>query len=146
MRDIRQDLKERLSSVEAKRAEHHAALKQLDQQAAAIMLMLDTEDRRFPEPKPNSAAAAPTKALTDFIYEELGRRRMDKTEIKLAAEQAGYGNVGRPVHLTLVNLARFGRISIGPDQKYERPIQTETPNSGTLFGAPKINGPWPLNP
>jgi hypothetical protein len=135
MRDIREDLKERLSSLEARRAEHHAALKELDEQAAAVMRMLDMEDRRFPEQKPNGAPA-PTKALTDFIYEELGRRKMNKAEIKVAAERAGYENVGRAVHLTLVNLERFGRISVGSDQKYERSMlgsRSDERPSSSLF-------------
>jgi hypothetical protein len=134
MRDIREDLRERLSSLEAKRAEHHAALKELDEQAAAVMRMLDIEDREFPEQQPKGGPApTPTKVLSDFIYEELGRRRMNKAEIKVAAERAGYENVGRAVHLTLVNMARFGRVRCGEDKKYERSAEERGAERSPLF-------------
>jgi hypothetical protein len=113
-------------------AEHRAALMELDEEATALMRMLNIEDQRFPEQKP-SGAPAPTMALTDFIYEEIGRRRMNKAEIKIEAERAGYENVGRAVHLTLVNLERFRRINIGSDQKYERTARESGGDERTPF-------------
>jgi hypothetical protein len=118
MRDIRADLRERLRLLEARRAELQITLKDLDEETAAIMRMLDAEDRRFP-PVPDNGQAMPEKILTEFIYEELVRRRMSKKEIRVVVEGAGYKVDGRSVHLTLVNLERNGRIQVADDQRYQ---------------------------
>jgi hypothetical protein len=104
--------------LEARRAELQITLKDLDEETAAIMRMLDAEDRRFP-PVPDNGQAMPEKILTEFIYEELVRRRMSKKEIRVVVEGAGYKVDGRSVHLTLVNLERNGRIQVADDQRYQ---------------------------
>jgi hypothetical protein len=133
MRDIREDLKERLRNLEADRDKHHAALKGIEENIAMIMRMLDIEDQQFPKHDDTGDAPSPTKLLSDFIYEELGRRRMAKVEIRTAAEKAGYENAGRAVHLTLVNLQRFQRIRLGPDKKYEWSVERGEPTAPSFF-------------
>lgn len=118
MRDLRQELTERLRELEAQRDGFHTELKRVEDEIGVVLKMLDFEDRRFPKQQPKEIHR-PTDPLGDFIYREIERRRMNKNEIKITAERAGYENVGRAVHLTLVNLERFGRIRVGSDGKYE---------------------------
>jgi hypothetical protein len=130
IRDIRQDLRERLRALETQRDKLHVDLKEAEQQIGVLMNMLEIEDRRFP-PQASSDQQKPTKRLSDFIFEELGRRRMTKEEIKIAAEKNGYENVGRGVHVTLVNMEKSGRIHVVADNKYEQQIRSE--RSGAPF-------------
>jgi hypothetical protein len=106
--------------MEAERAEIYAKTKELDEHIATLMQMLDMEDRRFPKQTTEENSVSPEKQIGEFVYDELGRRRMNKQEIRTVVESAGYNVGGRSIHLTLVNLERFGRIRCGEDKRYER--------------------------
>jgi hypothetical protein len=138
IRDIRQDLRERLRTLEAQRDKLHVELKEAEQQIGVLMHMLEIEDRRFADKAPSEVRKPMTK-LSDFIYGELGRRRMTKEEVKIVAERAGYENVGRGVHLTLVNMEKSGRIRLVADNKYEPQTRSDerpgTPFFSTFSGS-----------
>jgi hypothetical protein len=124
MRDIRQDIRERLDLVEARRSSLERALKALNDEADALMRVLEAEDRRFlREP----LATRPDGAMADFIVSEIDKRPLSKDEVLQVLERAGYLDgieaPGRSVHLTLVNLRRGGRIRIADDEKYHPPVR-----------------------
>jgi hypothetical protein len=153
MRDIRRDLKERLSSLEERRAQLQATLKVIEDESAVLMRLLDYEDHRFPSEQTN-IEQSDRPVLGEFITQHLHSRPMTKPEIRALTERAGYlaksESPGRTIHLTMVNMERFGRVRKRHDGRYEirepETSKTETPNSGELFGVPKGNGSSPLNP
>jgi hypothetical protein len=124
MRDIRQDLKERLGILEARRSELHSELKEMDEESATVIRLLDIEDRRFPPEQLGQTEPEPTVALAEFIFTELGKRPLGKDEMRPVAERGGYfkdtESPGRVLHLTLVNMERANRIRVREDGKYEQ--------------------------
>lgn len=137
MRDIRADLKERLASMEAERNAIQAKARELDERIAALMKMLDVEDEIFS--KDEAEKPKPKKLITEFVYEQLALRRMNKDEIQAVVVRAGYNIGRRSIHLTLVNLERVGRIRRGQDGRYER----ATDRRGDDERPPSFSGDMP---
>jgi hypothetical protein len=128
MRDIRPDLTERLSSMEERRAQLRAELRDLDAQAELLKNLIQVETRRFSSDEERhhylmSAGFRRLPPIGDFIDDLLRASPMTKDEIRVKAEEAGYFKgdeaAGRVLHATLLNLERHGRIVSSPDGKYE---------------------------
>ncbi|MBV8736768.1 MAG: hypothetical protein JO007_05830 [Alphaproteobacteria bacterium] len=104
MRDIRQDLRERLTNLERKRDQLQAELRIIEDESAALMRLLDFEDRRFPDT--DERVQHPERPVGDSILQALRVRSLTKDEIRDELERAGYGrtgSLGRTTHLALVN-------------------------------------------
>lgn len=149
MRDIRNDLRERLASIDARYADemarydeqrlllelsHKQAITDLERERAAVQQMLSFEDRREGnQPDTTEQAAAQLVPLVDFLITKLHTHGpLDKDELKAEASAAGYfaeGN-GRTLHTTLMNITKNGRIARLSDGRYAFP----SPSSGPLFG------------
>ena len=119
MRDIRQDLRERLTALEQRRDQLQSELRVLDDESTAVIRLLDFEDRRFPS---NGLDRAPEQPVGDFILGALKARSLTKDEAHDPLVRAGYGQggeaVGRMAHLALVNLEKAAKVAIGEDHKY----------------------------
>ena len=133
MRDIRADLCERLASMEAQRAEIQVKAKELDERIAALMKMLDVEEQLFAKNEAVKFKERPQQLLSEFVYDRLAERPMNKQEIRVTAERAGYDVGGRSIHLTLVNLARFGRVHCRQDGRYERSVERRGDERSSSF-------------
>ena len=78
MRDIRPDLRERLSSLEERVVQLQASLRVIEDESTVIMRLLDYEDHRFPpEPERTSAEQCEQPLLTDFLTKELNGHQME---------------------------------------------------------------------
>lgn len=112
MRDIRADLKERLEENERERSRIAARLKELDFATAALMNLLDLEDKRIGDLFPENREKL---TLLEFVLSELsdGQER-SKDELRESAKKNNYsaegGSLGRAIHATIMNLVRSGRI------------------------------------
>jgi hypothetical protein len=135
MRDIRDDLRERLRTIEDERAALQAAMKAKGDEALAIMQLLDFEDKRFPAESAD-ASPPPEKPAADFIVDLARDQRLSKDEIRDALERAGYlrgaETPGRVVHATLVNLERANRIMVDSDGKYSVPLPLPMPRPALI--------------
>lgn len=134
MRDIRDDLKERLAGIEARRASIRKALAETDDERTAILKLLEFENRRHTAPPRSNgllsslgslaAAAAAVYSLPTYIEHALENRPLSKDEIKELTEKAGYfkgeESAGRVLHATLMNMERNGRVRVREDGKYEK--------------------------
>jgi hypothetical protein len=123
VRDIRADLKERLTGAEAKRAQFTAALKTLDIEVDALMRLIQIEDQRD-----NGGSAKPKNGLplADFIVAMTEHSPMNKEELKAAAQANGYDTDGRAIHAHVTNLSRTGILVKGANETY-RPAAIQTP-------------------
>ena len=144
VRDIRDDLLERLNAIEAEmaaaRTEYDAERRVLEANFAAlfedihdrqiaISRILDLEARRMGEPSKRRApsASAPFRLpLLDYILNFVAGHKKSKDEIKEAVDRAGYEGAGRTVHTTLLNMVRAGKLHV-QDDLYE------IANLGVLF-------------
>jgi hypothetical protein len=78
MRDIRGDLRERLSSLEERVVQLQASLRTIEDESAVIMRLLDYEDYRFPPGLERTSDEQCEKpVLADFITNELNGRPME---------------------------------------------------------------------
>lgn len=122
VRDIRDDLRDRLASIEEQEAQMAEALKRLGEQKAHYRRILEIEEGRYPLPGllPNDPDTA--LPLAEFLIEALRTRPRTKEELREMAEQAGYFSdtdfPGRSIHATLTNLQRSSRVRVGRDEKY----------------------------
>jgi hypothetical protein len=130
MRDIRDDLKERLDGIEARRLRLRDVLKDLDAEATVInqLLLFENQRRHVPGPLSGgvyiSAGDQRLQPVADFITDLLrAGGPLSKNNIRLKCEDAGYFKgeeaTGRVVHATLMNLMRHGRIRLRENGLYE---------------------------
>lgn len=117
MRDIRDDIRERLAAVEHKRQDFLAALKAQDDIKAALEKLLELEEARTRSGtvvNGNNHEKTPTIPVADFLVGLLRERPRTKEELSELAARAGYypdaEAVGRAIHMTIVNMERSGRI------------------------------------
>lgn len=113
MRDIREDIRERLALVERKIADFQRALQQQEEIKASYERILALEEARAGFRALNVTQGETKPPVADFIIGLLRGRPRTKDELTQQAEQAGYyadGSVGRAVHMALVNMERSGRI------------------------------------
>lgn len=156
MRDIREDLRERLATIQmaynqatAEFDEAMVALQigyrqkadALERERVAVLRLLEIEEAR-PETAKDQSRAAPTDRppvfpMAEFIITKLhAHGPMTKEEIRTHVDLAGYLDgeaTGRTFHLTLMNISNSGgRVKKFPDGRYAfRPNVTQAP----LFGA-----------
>jgi len=123
-RDIRSDLQERMRTAVSSRDEYLAKAKAFDDEIDLLTRLLDQEEKRFSR----KAEIGPKMLLPDFILEKLSHNEMNKEEIKVFAEHAGYfekgESSGRSIHFTLLNLIRSGKVTTVADGIYTRTDDT----------------------
>jgi hypothetical protein len=155
MRDIREDLRERLAAIQLAynnaTAEHDAEIvalqtryrqkaDALERERVAVLQLLRIEEERPEATKDQSCIPAirqPAFPMAEFIITKLhAHGPMTKEEIRTQVDLAGYLDgeaTGRTFHLTLMNISSGGgRVSRLPDGRYA--FQPKGPPA-TLFGS-----------
>ena len=128
MRDIRQDLKERLASVFAKRTSLMKELNEVDEQASMIKALLEAEDSMWREINPplfegaNEKPSSPlSQVLLDCLRTRAGAASLD--ELKDAAVQRGipFGGKqpGRVIHFAMLGMAQHDLVERTSDGRWE---------------------------
>lgn len=142
MRDIRDDLNERLSAA---REEHSELAEQIRSAQAkqavvakkiqAYLDVLQVEDATAVAP----VKAQPAEDMTEFLLTLLNGNPLDKDAIRSAAEANGtfneVGSLGRSLHATLYNLERTNRISRLKDGRYVADLPGLRAMAGSLFAS-----------
>lgn len=125
MRDIREDIKERIRAEHAKREPHQDALKQIDENVATLERLLTFEESRA---SGNGSARAtmprPAASLVDYVFKMLKKGPKSLDELSEAAVAAGYfedekGSPGRIIHGKLINPMRYGTVRKDDEGRYE---------------------------
>jgi hypothetical protein len=84
MRDIRDDLKERLSSLEERVTQLQENLKVIEDESSVIMRLLDYEDHRFAGASEPATERQPEQpALSDLIDNPLNGRTTETFPVRL---------------------------------------------------------------
>ena len=119
MRDIRDDLRERINSLDEERVDLLADIEHLQERIeaicarrGAIQLLLDDENARM---RTKNGEVEKTGALKKFLLNLLeDREHWTVDEIKEGIEKQGFEfkspSIGRSIHFTLVNLKRSGLV------------------------------------
>jgi hypothetical protein len=142
MRDIRTDLRDRLMAVmgrisdeheqylraqEKLEFEHKQEQQALERERRALEALLAIEQERDGALPQNLPAPRPVLPLGEFLTTKLhAHGAMDKDELRVQAEAAGYFNDvtnGRTFHTTLMNLVKHGKIIQLPDGRYAYPTR-----------------------
>jgi len=139
MRDIRQDLRERLAVLngrhldqetqyqEARDALENAyrdAVAALVREKVAVQQLLAIEEERvrMPAGTVDTRKTAHLISLADFLVTKVhAHGPMNKGQLRAEADLAGYfaaGN-GRTFHITLMNITKSGRVTVTQDGRYE---------------------------
>ena len=138
MRDIRNDLRERLAVIDGMQADeasryfdermridndHARALEAFEKERAVIKQLLAIEERRGSLPTIPTSFKSP---LQDFLITNIKMfGPMNKSELRAAVETAGYFEDdeanGRTFHTTLMNITKGGRLQQLPDGRYAVP-------------------------
>lgn len=160
LRDIRPDLKERLTLIEEQgKAEnveyerdlkalqdgHKARIEQLAEEWRSVNSTLAAENKRLGvsavQPPTESAveSPAPTKPLDDYLVERVRQHgSRSKADLKADTEAMGYappGEAGRKLHFTLINIVRAKRL-VQVGDKYVLP--PPSPPGGLDFGERRV--------
>jgi hypothetical protein len=122
MRDIRQDLKERIAAEFARREPHQDALKQIDENVANLQRLLEIEEGRNVNGAQKTAPSRPTVTLDDYLTKQLGKGPKTLKELTAAAIAAGYfagskESPGRAIHGKLLNPMKAGTITRDTDRE-----------------------------
>lgn|GEM_PF-1899260 len=144
MRDIRDDLRERLEGIDTQRDGLRKSLEALDTEREIVLKMLEFETKRHAYSTTESlrirvrstALAAAADKITDavvpfssrpmltFIEGLLDKGAYTKEELRAEGEAAkmftGNEAPGRIIHAMVMNLERHGRIRQRADGKYEK--------------------------
>jgi hypothetical protein len=142
MRDIRPDLRERLAENAARQHEeiaeferkfvalqksHKAALDVLGRERAALEQLLESESERHGMPALTRAQKIATLVpLADFLVTKVqAHGPIGKDPLLGEAKLAGYlaAANGRTFHITLMNLAKRGRLVRLPNGQYVAPAR-----------------------
>lgn len=132
MRDIRQDIHERLAADKKTRTTIQSELEKLDAKIDLLSRLLEVEEARI---RTTSAVKAlkivPALPVSDFFVEVIKERPRTKDELRELAQAKGYfaesDSPGRAVHLTLVNMVRAGRIREKENGKYREAAKESAP-------------------
>lgn len=144
VRDIRNDLRERLADLDRKQAqqtshyqseilriedEHRSAIKAIEMERAALKQLLSIEDQRSATSTNFTMRSDPSIPLAEFLIAKVRMcGQMEKEELRAAADEAGYTD-GRTFHATLMNITKGGRLQQFKDGRYSIP----SINDQTLF-------------
>jgi hypothetical protein len=140
MRDIRDDLRERLRSIDARYADemaeyqeaiseltkkHREYVDALSRERAAVDQLLAIEDGRADLPSaPSSTKMIPLVPLGDFLIAKIASYGpMDKEALKIEFNAAGYTGGGRNFHATLMNITNHGKLTQLEDGRYAIPTR-----------------------
>jgi hypothetical protein len=149
MRDIRDDLRERLAAIQsaantaieehenqalALQAGYRQKADALERERQAVLQMLKFEEARAKPAEPG-IARPPALALAEFIITKIhANGTMTKEQIRAEVDRAGYLEgeaTGRTFHLTLMNISGAGgRICRLSDGRYAVPSKA---SQETLF-------------
>jgi hypothetical protein len=130
MRDIRDDLRERLSEISKRRAELESQLAELDAAEVTTNSLLHREDERWAVAERNPSAAPLFVSSVPLQYEGNGKYSSpvakfvlrtlaeqgpsDLPSLKRAARKAGIGfgekSPGRSLHFLLTGMRQTGRV------------------------------------
>lgn len=140
MRDIRDDLRDRLETIDGEEraamsdfqeqlellhAAHNKRVADLHRARAAVKEMLEVEEQRLSASATTAASlpAVPRLPLVDFLVTQIEKHGpITKEGLRELTEAAGYFSdqvTGRNFHFTLVNLAKHGRIVNKGGDTYE---------------------------
>ena len=147
MRDITDDLRERLRQIDAEYADEMAALDErlvahrhtiaeLNRQRSVVQAALGLEAQRSGGSAEDGAAAIVRARLPleEFVITKVhALGPLDKDALKAEAGRAGYPEAenGRSFHMTLTNVIKHKKLRQLPDGRYAYP---ERPDAG-LFAA-----------
>jgi hypothetical protein len=152
MRDIRDDLRERLMALDGRHAdamvdydqrlaalnkEHRETVAAIERERAALKELLAFEAQRHGLPPDDPLNYVQKKQLrlplADFLIARVAARGpLDKEGLKAEADSAGYldaGN-GRSFHAALLNMTKHGKLKQLADGRYAAPNGAVE----TLFG------------
>jgi len=151
MRDIRDDLHERLNAIDSRYADemrdydgkrealdtaHRSCIADLTRERDALAALLALEDRKA------GAGTAPVLKprilvpLGDFLITKAAAYgAVTKDELRTEADAAGYPEAksGRSFHFVLMNIAKAGKLTRLADGRYAHP--SPSPALGSLFGS-----------
>ena len=140
VRDIREDLIERLEAANAEMASartkydvekldlerrFHTLFEDICSRQRALSVLMDEEERAHgPRARPSPTVREMKLPLQDFILNALNSTgSMSKEDVKDLVERAGYvgsnESAGRMVHTTLMNLRNSGKLQMMADGQYE---------------------------
>jgi hypothetical protein len=145
LRDIREDLKDRIADKRRAKANYLASAEEAERDIVHLEKMLAEESKRLEMQEMrvafgSRAAAitmqAPTVPLDEFIRKELKFGADTKEELRQRAELAGYfkgGNEspGRVIHAKVMNLVKRGDAAKLPDGKIAL-IEKQTSPAGLV--------------
>jgi hypothetical protein len=107
LRDIRPDLMARLRVASARYEKLMTEANEAKSDMDILQRLIERENARFQQVE----ASEPGVDLTEFLYNTLQDRSMNKEEMRHAAEVAGFRRIdGRSIHAVTVNLHRTGKI------------------------------------
>lgn len=156
MRDIRDDLHERLNFLDIRYADvmrdfderralldldFRTALGDLTRERDALSALLALENRKVPEGSEEHTKPRVLAPLSDFLITlaaSYGAVRKD--QLRAEADAAGYPEAknGRSFHFVLMNIAKAHKLHQLPDGRYAHPNSPQ-PLSG-LFGMNGLDG------
>lgn len=117
MRDIRDDLQERVEAAEKKRDDLLAQAKEQEELIATLKRVLELEEAPASRGRPSNGHAAakpPEVSASEYILQLVRQRPRTKEEIRDLVEEAGYypeaEAIGRAVHFTIVNMTHSGKL------------------------------------
>jgi hypothetical protein len=121
MRDIRDDLIERLQASQTEQTRLNYRLKEIEAEMELIRRLVEIEMKRHPSDEPKNE---PEIKISEFVLNGLRERGpATKEQIRVSAEQEGYfkegDSPGRTVHAVVTNLARTGKIKELPGGLFE---------------------------
>ena len=145
MKDIRNDIRERLADASRRRETVMELVKAVDVEVETLKRMMDIENQRQQYASGsfsltsglNRRSLASTSSVPSFIEEALRDGLLSKDELKDVGVQRGVldsETAGRTLHITLVNLVRGNRIRELPDGRYGLP-ERESPRPSDPPGA-----------
>jgi hypothetical protein len=140
VRDIRNDLRERLSALSGRYADqmheyeaqrealdshHRRVIEAVERERLAVQQLLEIEERREGSPTLEIEPLRRRVALADFLIAKIcAHGPIDKDALRSEAIAAGYENDGRTFHATLMNVEKHAKVRKTPDGRYVGPEQT----------------------
>lgn len=139
MRDIREDLHERLADLDTRYAdemrsydekrsvldaEHGRVIAEITRERDALSVMVAVEDRKAGTPAPIDIKPRALVPLSDFLITKAAAYgAVSKDELKAEAEAAGYPEAksGRQFHFVLMNVTKAHKLHRLPDGRYAHP-------------------------